>query len=236
MLARIAAVIALLLHHASTPGRAQFLPSLQAGDPREFDSYLAVLHSTAPDARLKAADRFAAAWPQSELLPHVHELRFDAQRERGDVEGAIQDGERALQAAPGNVTVAVRLAGILATAGRLEEAERRVEQAQSVLANFRVPRSVPFPEWQAREAWIRARAAAALGLVAFKRDRVSDAVARFEQAVALSPEPADHLRLGRLYKLSGRIADARRQFKLAAAAGDKAVQTLAEAELASRPR
>jgi Flp pilus assembly protein TadD len=83
--------------------------------------------------------------------------------------------------------------------------------------------------------WVRARAAAALGLTAFKRDRVSEAIAHFEKAVAWSPEPADHLRLGRLYRLVERSQDARRQFELAAQGGDDAVKKLASAELQGQP-
>lgn len=232
MLARAAAVIALLFHHgAATTACAQFLPSLQANEPEEFDAYLTVLHASGPETRLAAADRFESAWPKSELLPHIYELRFDAQRERENAPAAIREGRRALEGAPSNVTVAVRLAGILANAGQLDEAEQLVRQVESVLATFRVPRTVPFPEWQARVQWVRARAAAALGLTAFKRDRVPEAIARFEEAVALAPEPADHLRLGRLYRLVDRTQDARKQFELAARGGDEVVKKLAAGAL-----
>ena len=212
-------------------GQAQFLPSLQADDPAEFDAYVAILHAPEPVARLAAAGKFETAWPKSELLPHVYELRFEAERQRGNAAAAIREGERALRSAPSNVTVAVRLAGILANAGRIEEAERLVTQANSVLANFRVPRTVPFPEWQARKNWIAARAESAQGMVAFKRDQVPRAIAHFEAAVKLSPEPADHLRLGRLYRLAGRDQDARRQFEQAVALGDEEIKRLAAAEL-----
>lgn len=231
----MAALIILLFDHGPWGvAQAQFLPSLQANEPEEFDSYLEVLHATDLRARLAAADRFEAAWPKSELLAHIYELRFEAQRERGNTAAAVGEGRRALKAAPSNLTVAVRLASVLANIGRLDEAERLVARANDVLANFRVPRTVPFPEWQARSRWIRARAAAALGLIAFKRDQTNEAIARFEEAVILSPEPADHLRLGRLYRLAGRENDASRQFELAAASGDEAVRKLVDAELRSQ--
>ncbi|MBL8291957.1 MAG: tetratricopeptide repeat protein [Bryobacterales bacterium] len=190
----------------------QFLPAMQAEDPAEFDAYIAVLKAT---GKADAAARFEAAWPKSGLLPHVYEMVFEEKRGKGDVAGAIREGRRALEAAPGNVTVAVSLAGIYATQGQLKEAEKLVGDAEEMLRQFRVPRSVPPAEWEPRSAKIRARSAAVRGLVAFKRDRVEEAIARFEEAIRLAAEPSDHLRLGRLYQLQGRVEEARKQFALA---------------------
>lgn len=192
--------------------RGQFLPALQADDPAEFDAYIGVLKAA---DKTGPAARFEAAWPKSGMLPHVYEMVFEEKRAKGDVAGAIEAGKRALTAAPGNVTVAVALAGIYATEGRLDEATKLVDGAEEALRQFRVPRTVPLIEWETRSAKIRARSAAVRGLVAFKRDRVEEAITQFEEAIRLAAEPSDHLRLGRLYQLQGRTAEARKQFALA---------------------
>lgn len=195
---------------------AQFLPSLQANHPAEFDEYLSVLHAQGPESVLAASARFERLWPQSELLAHVYELAFDACRARGDVACATKEGRRALILAPTNVPVAFRLAEILAGSGELAEAADIVQRAQQALAAFKPPRTVAFPEWQSRLSQLTARASATRGLIAFKQGKVPEAVKLYEEAIRNRAEPADHLRLARLYRLTGRLKEAEAQFKIAA--------------------
>ena len=208
-----AAIIVVLFHHVSA---AQFLPSLQANDPAEFDAYLLVLHARDPGTVATAAARFEREWPKSELLAHVYELTFEACRARGDAACAIKDGRRALTAAPANVPVAFRLAEILATKNDLGEATEIVQRAEQALKSFKPPRTVPFPDWQTRLSHLRARAAATRALIAFKKGKVPEAVKLYEEAIQNRAEPADHLRLARLYRLTGRLREAEAQFKIAA--------------------
>jgi tetratricopeptide (TPR) repeat protein len=210
---------------------SQFLPTLQAGTPEEFDDYLRVEETGDP----AACDSFVRRWPNSELLARVYEIQFEAYRKQGDVKGARRAGELALRAAPANLPMAAGLALVLANAGYTEKAEHYASGALRGLETFRAPRSIPLKVWTAARNRIRSRAHAALGLVAFHRDKPGEAIREFERAIELAPEPdaGNHLRLGRLYRLQGRTAEAKAQFQKAAATGDKLVQELVEAELAN---
>jgi Flp pilus assembly protein TadD len=216
-----------------SPLCAQLLPRLQARTPEEFDDYLAVEEKGDP----AACESFVKAWPNSELLARVYEIQFEAYRKRDDVQGAIHAGELAIRAAPSNLAVTAALAVVLANAGRANEAERYASHVLTALKSFRAPRSLAPKAWIATRDGIRSQAHAALGLAAFHRDRTGDAVREFERAAELAPEPdaGNHIRLGRLYRVQGRVGEARVQFRKAAAAGDKFARELAESELAHTP-
>jgi tetratricopeptide (TPR) repeat protein len=215
--------------------RAQFLPALQAQSPEEYDSYLDVLEAQAPEQMIEAAGAFRRQWPQSSLLSHVYQLEFDAHVSLGNASGAVATARLALSSAPENHVVRAGLALILANGARTPEQVNAAEsEARIVLegmGKFRAPRSLPFSAWKKLDANIRGKAHAALGLAAFKRDDISGAVRSFETAVALNPEPSTQLRLGKLYRVADRTADARKVLQAAAAGQDPEIRKLAEAEL-----
>jgi tetratricopeptide (TPR) repeat protein len=78
---------------------------------------------------------------------------------------------------------------------------------------------------------VRGQAHTALGLIAFKRDRVDVALKELESAVALSPEPATQYRLAKLYRHVARLADAKKLLRAASGGDDPEIRALAEREL-----
>jgi tetratricopeptide (TPR) repeat protein len=231
---RLIVIQCLALSVAATAA-AQFLPPLQAESPEEYDSYLDVLDAATPDQTLQQASRFQERWPKSSLLAHVLQMQFEALTKRGKAPEAIAAANRALALAPDNLAVRADLAVILAnearTAEQLEGAEKEARLTLAKLDAFRPPKSLPFPRWQQVERRVRGQAHTALGLVAFKRDRVDVALKELETAVALSPEPATQYRLGKLYRHVARLADAKRLLRAASAGDDPEIRALAELEL-----
>ena len=219
----------------SWPAVAQFLPALQAETPEEYDSYLDVLEAPIPERLIEAAGRFQQQWPASSLMPHIRQLQFEAYVNLGNVSDAISAARKAIESTPDNQLVRAGLALILANTARTDEqlnaAQAEARMTLDELNKFRPPKSLSFPAWKRVEASVRSKAHGALGLVAFKRDQVEEAVRQFEMAVALNPEPATQYRLGKLYRLQNRKEDATKAFRATIAGGDPEIRKLAEAEL-----
>jgi tetratricopeptide (TPR) repeat protein len=103
----------------------------------------------------------------------------------------------ALALAPHQSYYHIRLAGVLRSQGRLEEAEMELKKA---IASSN-------PGWQ---AW----AYLELGALYENRGQLADAVAAFEEAVRLAPNRAYYRnRLAEAYRAAGRLAEALREYE-----------------------
>jgi tetratricopeptide (TPR) repeat protein len=173
-------------------------------------------------------------------MPHIRQLQFEAYVNLGNVSEAKSAAKQALELAPDNHIVRAGLALILANAAQTSEqlsaAEAEARTTLNELHKFRPPKSLPFPSWKRAEASLRGKAYAALGLVAFKRDELDEAIRQFETAAALNAEPATLYRLGKVYRLKGRTEDARKTFLAVTGGEDAEIRKLAEAELREMQR
>ncbi|MCI0417971.1 MAG: hypothetical protein L0312_01915 [Acidobacteria bacterium] len=215
----------------------QFLTNMQATSPDEFDAYLEVMAAEAPAEITSKATRFARKWPESQLRAHVYYMQMEAYRAIEDADQAIETGEKALEAAPDNLLILASLASILPNGTsdpqRLARAEECANRIFQVVKTLRLPRQVSLEDWEGLRMRVLSEAHAARGLVAHQRGDMECAIREFEQAVAVrtSPEPAQHYRLGLLYKAKGDHAAARRNLELAAASGNALIQQLAKQQL-----
>lgn len=215
----------------------QFAPLPQADSPEEFDSYLAVLDAHTPAATIAAGDGFARRWPASPLRGHVYELEFEAFRRIGNVDKAIEAGEKSLAAAPDNLVMLANLSVVLANATsdpkRLERSRIYARKVIELSKSFRIPKSISPGEWAEIDARVNSQAHAALGLIDNQRGDKSGAIREFETAIALAPSPdaTQYYRLGMLYRVAGRISEAREKFRRAAELPEPAIQALAQREL-----
>ena len=221
--------------------QAQFLPVGQACSEEEYDDYLAVLLSSGAEEAADAAHRFERRWPGSALAAGVLTLRLDACRALGDRECLIEAGRRALESSRNNVPVLVALASTLPNQSEdpqeWTEAAAYAGRALEALEDFHPPVTTPLEDWLALEARLKAEARAALGLVRFKQGRVREAVELFEQAVngAPAPDPAQIYRLGKLYQLKNRTAEAERMFRRLLELPNEALRERARQELRLSP-
>jgi tetratricopeptide (TPR) repeat protein len=213
-------------------GRSQFLPSLEADAPEEFDDYLTVEAASEPKAILSVTQAFRDRWPRSAMLPRIYEMEFAAWRKLGDFAKARQAAQAALDAVPGNLTVKADLAAMLANTDPAQ-AERLAKETLAELEVFRVPRHILPDTWARISGSIQLQAHMALGVVRFRRGDAAGALTELERADTFtqSPDPALCLRLGRLYASLGRVADARRQFRRVVGTGDPVAVPLAKEEL-----
>jgi tetratricopeptide (TPR) repeat protein len=216
------------------PSYSQFLPDLQAKTPEEYDAYLDAIDGPV----LEKGVAFERDFPASALRLPVYELMAREWRLRGDAVQAVAAAERGLAAAPDYVPLLVEVADLLANGeARLERAESAARRALALLETIKAPRRIGIEEWTAAVSKLRARAHGALGMVHFKHDDVAGAVREFETALAdeSANDPLLHYRLGRLYAVTGRTAEARRQLEKAARSGERPLRDLANAALGALP-
>ena len=215
----------------SFPVYSQFLPDLQAKTPEEYDAYLDVLDGPVLDKGVA----FEHAFPSSALLLPVCELMAREWRSRGDAARAVEAAEHGLAIAPDYVPLLVELADLLSNgSAKLDDAALAARRALTLLETIKAPRRVGIDEWTAAVSRLKARAREALGSVLYKRDDVAGAVKEFEAALAepVTHDPSLHYRLGRLYAITGREAEARTQLEEAARRGGKVLRERANAALA----
>lgn len=213
------------------PSYAQFLPDLQAKSPAEYDAYLDVLDGP---TREKGAE-FERSFPDSALRLPVCELMASAFRRAGQVDEAIAAAARGIAIAPDYIPLLVELADLLANGSQnLDRAAESAQRALELLRTAKAPLRVAPDEWISGTATLRAKAHSALGLVRFKKDDLVGAIREFEDALAeQSPgDPSLHYRLGRLFALAGRTAEAKDHLQQAARSDDKTLRSLATAALA----
>jgi tetratricopeptide (TPR) repeat protein len=217
------------------PSYSQFLPDLQARTPEEYDAYLEAIDGPV----LEKGPAFERDFPASALRLPVCELMAREWRSRGNAGQAAAAAERGLAIAPDYVPLLVELADLLANGtDNLERAATAARRALALLDTIKASRRISVEEWTAAVSKLRARARGALGMVYFKRDDVPGAVHEFEAALAdpSVTDPLLHYRLGRLYAVTGRTADARRHLEEAARSGEKTLRERANAALAALPK
>ncbi len=226
--------LAVVFTAVSLPSYSQFLPDLQAKTPEEYDAYLDVIDGPV----LEKAAAFERNFPASALRLPVCELMTREWRSRGDAAQATAAAERGLSIAPAYVPLLVEVADLLANGtDKLDRAESAARRALTLLETIKAPRRIGVEEWTAAVAKLRARAHGALGMIHFKRDDVAAAIREFESALAGASvdDPLLHYRLGRLYSVTGRTAEARHQLEIAARSEEKTLRERANAALAALP-
>lgn len=198
----------------------------------EFDAYLRVLDGPVREEGAK----FEQLFPDSTLLLPVYELMTRAFRAAGQREEAIRAAERGLAVAPDYVPLLVERADLLVNASlNIDRAAESAERALALLETAKAPLRVSPEEWVEATSVLRARSRSALAMARFKRGDNAGAVRELEAALAArSPaEPSVHYRLGRLYALLGRTAEARKHLQEAARSEDPTLRRLAAEALAA---
>jgi tetratricopeptide (TPR) repeat protein len=214
---------------------AQLLSQPQAKSPEEFDDFLRIESPQAAADIILAGKQFTRRWPDSALLAEVYRMEMQAYAQLNDSNSAIEAGERALQKVPGNIDVLAELAYLLADslqdAAALARADADARRVLELVDVIRIPRTTSPAQWAKLRSSLEAKAHTALGLVAFKQDRPKDAVAEFEDAARLAPEPSLYYRLGLAYRITGEPAKAIEMLRRAAKTGDPVLRNLAERQL-----
>ncbi len=168
---------------AARAPRAQFGPLLdpayapQAKSEEELDQYLKIMTDSNPQVTVADVQRFAAMYPNSELLGLAFQYQMIAYRQLHDLNHVVEAGRKALKLQPGNVNTLLTLASAIPEGvGKrpdanvlLQQAEEYANKALRELDQMRIPREISLERWKAMRAAMEAQAREALREIAVKR-------------------------------------------------------------------
>lgn len=191
----------------------------------ESVAFQAIQSEPNPDRRIQKAVDFEKAFPNSGILSHVYAQAAIAYQEKGDLNHALEYGEKTLKSDPENVTILLEVALTLTQPGMLRESpsetNARLAEAESdagrVLSLLQKMASLPEEmdaQDQARKRKMTADAHFALGMVALMQENSAKAIEEFTSAIKSAPNPIPqyYFRLGDAYSSSGKTTEAIESF------------------------
>ncbi len=135
----------------------------QIRDPDERRAFLALHNERDAHERIKLAEAFLAAYPQSAFLAQVYEITAKGYIELEGYERALQYAKESLELLPENPLLLVPVANVEARLGLTAQAKQSARQALEDLERFAPPSSIPAREWPDLERQLKASSDFALG-------------------------------------------------------------------------
>jgi tetratricopeptide (TPR) repeat protein len=210
----------------------------------EYDALQAMFSAQTADARIAASENVLTKFADTEFKAvalYFEALSYDQKR---DYEHTVVFGERSLEADPKYYQAMLLLATVIAQhtkefdldrEEKLAQVEKYAKTAEVLLKDAPKPNSNRTDDqWTAARKDFAAEAHAALGTGAMARKKYDVAESEFKLAIdgAEKPDPANMVRLGKVYSDDGKYDDAIAQFDKVMAMPDINVQVrqVAQAE------
>ena len=173
------------------------------------------------DRRIRMADEFEKKFPGSALLSYVYTVAAKAHQEKGEFEGAIQDGQKSLKLDPDNTFSLIIMALVLPQPNslkvapkeggqRLVEAEADANRALTLLEKLKPRPGETDEQFQQRKGALAADAHFALGMAETQQDQFEEALAQYQTAISSTSKPTFqyYYRLAEAYASIGRVPEA----------------------------
>jgi tetratricopeptide (TPR) repeat protein len=144
----------------------------EINNPAERQAFQALYQKADARERLKLAEVFFSAYPQSWVLAEGYEIAAKASIDLGDFDRALRYASSSLRILPENPLLLVSVANVEAQRGLTRQAEQSARDALDDLDRFVRPASISEGAWPAIERQLRASCYFALG-----RAGVSEALA-----------------------------------------------------------
>lgn len=182
-------------------------PSAKTQD--EFAAYQAAANNSDPAAAEKAADDFAAKYPQSDLRGLLYSNLMRRYQQANDSEKTLETARKVLTYEPNDPLALVMAATVLAERTRESDLDRderydeSVKDAQRALetvnTDLMAPNNITPEQLDGAKKMLMSMAHSAIGMVDLDRKDDAAAQQQFQQSIALSPsgqvEPLTYLRL-----------------------------------------
>jgi len=194
--------------------------------PKEGMAFQTMQNELDPGRRLLMVDEFEKEFPNSQILSHVYAQGARAAQEKGDLNKAVEYGEKSLKLdadnLPALLVVATSVSQPSMLRGSDNERNARLAEAQSdanhvlkLLREMLKHAGETDEQLQGRKGGLAADAHFALGMVALLRDESPKAVEEFSAAIksSVNPTPQYYYRLGEAYTSVGKSGDAIEAFK-----------------------
>jgi tetratricopeptide (TPR) repeat protein len=173
----------------------------------EFNAYKAVIALTDVTAQEKAANDFAAKYPQSELLPLVFKAVMQRYQQANNGDKMVEMAKKVLAIDGDDPEALVSVAQVEAEQTRdadldkdqkLEDAQKKAERAL-VTVDTDVPTSgYPAEQLAAYKGFLRSQAYFVLGTLSFKSKNWADAETNLRKSIDALPQQPDEIAVYRL--------------------------------------
>ena len=193
----------------------------QAKTQPEFEAYKAAVANTDAAAVEKAADDFAAKFPDSELRVMLYKAAMQSYQRTGNSDKIVAMGRKALAVDPDDPEALVTVASELAEKTRdtdldkdqrLDEAMKMAQKAlQTVDTDVPIPPNTPQAQVDAYKGQLRSFAYSIIGTLEFKKDQFAQAetdLRKSIEAYPAQPDPVVVLRLAIALDRQEKYADA----------------------------
>jgi tetratricopeptide (TPR) repeat protein len=179
----------------------------QAKTQPEFDAYKAAAAITDPAAQEKAADDFAAKFPDSELRPLLYKAVMHSYQQANNAEKMMAMSQKVLSFDPDDPEALLGVAQVMAERTRdtdldkdqkIAEARKNAQRAL-VTVDTDVPSSgYPPEQLNAFKGYLRSEAYAILGTLDFNAKAWADAEGNLRKSIDAFPQQVDPIAVFRL--------------------------------------
>src|SRR5271156_1138662 len=178
----------------------------QAKTQPEFDAYKAAAALTDAAAQEKAADDFAAKFPDSELRPLLYKAVMHSYQQANNGEKMMAMSQKVLTFDADDPEALLGVAQVLAEQTRdtdLDKDQRLAEarkdaQRALVTVDTDVPSAYPPEQLEAFKGYVRSEAYAILGTLDFNAKAWADAEANLKKSIEAFPQEPDPIAVFRL--------------------------------------
>jgi tetratricopeptide (TPR) repeat protein len=182
---------------------------LQAKTQAEYEAYNTAKNSSNdPAAMEKAADDFAAKFPDSELRSSLFQIAMRSYQQANNADKMMEMGRKVLKIDPDEPEALVGVAQVLAERTRdtdldkdqrFEESIKLAQHAlQTVDMDINAPAGTPQEKIDAYKNFLKSNAYYVLGTVQFNKEKYADAESSFRKSIDALPSQPDPLVLLRL--------------------------------------
>lgn len=186
---------------AAAPAAPQGKRPPQAKTQPEFEAYKAAVASTDAAALEKAADDFAAKYPDSELRVMLYKAAMQSYQRTGNSDKIIAMGRKALAIDPDDPEALVTVASELAEKTRdtdldkdqrLDEAMKMAQKSlQTVDTDISIPPNTPQEQVDTYKGQLRSFAYSIIGTLEFKKDNFTAAETDLRKSIDAFPSQPD---------------------------------------------
>jgi uncharacterized protein HemY len=185
--------------------------------PKEQEAVVAVMKATTPDEKIAAAENLLTKYKDTEFKSYALLQAAQAAQMKRDPAGAIQYGNRAIEADDHNFQALLLVSGLLAQSTREfdldkdEKLGRATKMANDAIAAVNAA-AKPNPaltddQWTGIKKDMVSQAHDTLGMVAMVNKKYDNAIAEFKNSIeaAATPELATSVRLAAAYTNTGKF-------------------------------
>ncbi len=180
----------------------------QAKTQPEFDAYKAASANTDPAAIEKAANDFAAKFPDSELRVLLYKTAMRGYQNANNADKMLEMGRKCLELDPNDPEALVDVAEVLTERTRdtdldkdqrLDEAAKAAQKSlQTVDTDVAFPAGTPPDKIEQYKSLLRSSAYSVLGALAFNKNDFTGAEANFRKSIDAYPQQPDPVTVLRL--------------------------------------